>query len=201
MSASKLKRDFYLRNNIILIAQELLGKRICSCQNGKLTSGIIVETEAYAGPEDRASHAYGGKRTQRTEVMYHSGGIAYVYLCYGMHSLFNVVTNRDGIPHAILVRAIEPDRGVDIMLRRRNRNSVSPSLTAGPACLTQALGITTAHNGINLAGKIIWIEDLGIKLRKKYIIAGPRVGVSYAGKDAALPWRFKIRNSNWTSKP
>src|SRR5688572_7863163 len=102
----KLKRDFYTREDVVLVAKELLGKVLCTKWNGKTTSGIITETEAYEGITDRASHAYRGRRTERTEIMYSEGGTAYVYLCYGMHHLFNVVTNKKDIPHAVLIRAV-----------------------------------------------------------------------------------------------
>ncbi|SVE63860.1 uncharacterized protein METZ01_LOCUS516714, partial [marine metagenome] len=129
---SKLGIDFYQRENILAISHDLLGKVLCTNFNGSLTAGIIVETEAYAGVADRASHAYGGRRTNRTEVMYSPPGTAYVYLCYGMHHLFNVVTNVEGIPHAVLIRGIEPIEGIDIILQRRKMSKLLPKLTAGP---------------------------------------------------------------------
>jgi DNA-3-methyladenine glycosylase len=192
--------EFYRDSDVCGISRSLLGKRLCSRLNSSpVTSGIIVETEAYAGPEDRASHAYGNRRTNRTEVMFRSGGVAYVYLCYGIHALFNVVTNVRGIPHAVLVRAIEPTDGIPTMLRRRKCNELARSLTAGPGALCEALGIKPRHSGTRLTGKQIWIEDTGLSIPDKQIISSPRVGVDYAGHHAHRPWRFRIRDSAWTS--
>ena len=196
---SKLPAKFYKRGDILAISKDLLGKVLCTQFDDNLTSGIIVETEAYAGETDRASHAYGGKRTHRTEIMYASGGKTYIYLCYGIHHLFNVVTNIEGIPHAILIRAIKPTKGIEIMLQRRNKKKVTPSLAAGPGALTQALGITVANSGVSLKDNLIWLEDQNIFYSNQDIIAGPRVGVQYAGKDAQNSWRFQIENSPYVS--
>jgi len=198
----KLQRSFFLRSDVVLIGRQLLGKHLFSRTGRKLvTGGIIVETEAYAGPDDRASHAYNNLRTKRTETMFQAGGTAYVYLCYGMHSLFNIVTNIEGIPHAILIRAIHPTHGVAKMLQRRNRSKLDRRLAGGPASLTKALSINTNHNGVSLTGSRIWLEDKGVLVTPHEIEAGPRIGVDYAGSDAKRPWRFRIRNSPWTSKP
>ena len=167
---------------------------------GKLTSGIIVETEAYAGVSDKASHAYGGRRTNRTETMYAKGGTAYVYLCYGIHHLFNVVTNDEDVPHAILIRGIEPLEGIDLMLERRNKEKLTSALTAGPGALSMALGIHTKHSGLSLFGEEMYIEDRGIKLTSNDIIAGSRVGVAYAEEDAYLPYRFSIKGNKYVSR-
>ena len=202
---SKLTLDFYHRDDVLTISRELLGKVLYTNFHGKLTSGIIVETEAYAGITDKASHAYGGKRTKRTETMYASGGCAYVYLCYGMHHMFNVVTNVEGIPHAVLIRAIEPIEGIDIMLQRRNMSKLLPKLTAGPGILSQALGISTQHSGISLLRNNIWIEDnhptdhLKRSDGYKNIVSSPRVGCQFASKDASNPWRFRIKGNKWVS--
>ena len=198
---SKLSADFYKRDNVQLISRELLGKVLCTNFHGKLTSGIIVETEAYAGGTDKASHAYGGRRTKRTETMYSSGGTAYVYLCYGIHHLFNVVTNVEGVPHAVLIRAVQPLDGIDIMLRRRNLKNISNRLTAGPGILSQAMGISVHISGQSLLDKQIWIENRenNNPLKDFKIISSPRVGVQYAGKDASNPWRFQVENSPWVS--
>ena len=144
---SKLQADFYQREDDLLISRELLGKVLYTNFHGELTSGIIVETEAYAGTTDKASHAYGGRRTKRTKIMYSPGGYAYVYLCYGIHHLFNIVTNKENIPHAVLIRAIQPRDGIEIMLQRRNKKKVDHSLTSGPGSLTRALGITVKDLG------------------------------------------------------
>ena len=196
---SKLSADFYQRDNVLLISRELLGKVLCTHFQGKLTNGIIIETEAYAGVTDKASHAYGGRRTKRTETMYTSGGTAYVYLCYGIHHLFNIVTNKENIPHAVLIRAIQPQDGIEIMLQRRNKKKVDQSFTAGPGSLTRALGITVKDSGTLLMDNLIWLEDQNINYTNQDILSSPRVGVQYAGKDAQNPWRFQVENSPWVS--
>lgn len=194
-----LPRAFYLRKDVRAVARGLLGKRLCSYRGGVMTSGTIVETEAYGGVTDRASHAWGGRRTARTETMYAAGGCAYVYLCYGLHALFNVVTGPEDVPHAVLVRAVEPEDGVEAMLERRRMVRPERRLTAGPGVLCQALGITCSANGMDLRGREVWIEDVGRQVRPAEIVASPRVGVDYAGADAARPWRFRIKDSAWTS--
>jgi len=189
----KLKRNFYTRENVVQIAKELLGKVLFTNVNGKITAGIITETEAYAGVTDRASHAYNNRRTERTEVMYASGGTAYVYLCYGIHHLFNVVTNEKDTPHAVLIRAIKPYEGIDTILKRRNKKVLNEKICSGPGTVSQGLGIKTTHTMVDLFGSIIWIEDRGIKVSKKEIIKSPRIGVDYAGADALLPYRFTLK--------
>ena len=191
---AKLPADFYQREDVLLISRELLGKVLCTNFHGKLTSGIIVETEAYAGVTDKASHAYGGRRTKRTETMYAKGGSAYVYLCYGIHHLFNIVTNKENIPNAVLIRAIQPQDGIEIMLQRRNKKKVDQSFTAGPGSLTRALGITVKDSGTLLMDNLIWLEDQNINYTNQDILSSPRIGVQYAGKDAQKPWRFQIEN-------
>ncbi len=197
----KLLPAFYLQEDVVETSKALLGKILYSNINGQLSSGMITETEAYKAPEDRASHAFGGKRTKRTEVFFEKGGISYVYLCYGIHHLFNVITNKKNIPHAILIRAIEPIEGIKYMLERRNKIIVSPPLTCGPGSMSQAMGFTMAHNKIDLQGNEIWIEDNGILLSEKEIVKGPRIGVDYAGDYASMPWRFGIKDNKWISKP
>ncbi len=184
----KLPRSFYLSGDVVAIARDLLGKVLVTNFDGRVTTGIIAETEAYAGAGDRASHAYAGRRTQRNEVMYSEGGTAYVYLCYGIHHLFNVVTSSADIPHAVLIRAILPVEGLDLM--RERRGGASRLSTGGPGTLTQALGIRTMHNGTDLLGDTIHIEDRSIALPSEAMITGPRIGVDYAGADALLPYRF-----------
>lgn len=189
----KLPLSFYQGDDVVKIARELLGKYLYTFIDGIYTGGIITETEAYNGESDKASHAYGGRRTARTEIMYAGGGKAYVYLCYGIHSLFNVVTNRKGIPHAVLVRALYPVEGIDkIISRRRRPNSPLAELCIGPGTVSQALGIHYSHTGRSLTGNEIWIEDRKLKIPMTKIITGPRVGVDYAGKDALLPYRFRV---------
>lgn len=196
----KLPESFYVRKDVVQIAKELLGKVIVTNFDGVYTTGIITETEAYAGAIDKASHAYGNRRTKRTEVMYSHGGTAYVYLCYGIHHLFNVVTNVKDIPHAILIRAVEPLDGLEYMLQRRSMTKLQPSLTAGPGAMSVALGIHTRHTALSLQGPEIYIEDRGIKIAKKDIVEGTRVGVAYAEDDAYLPYRFSIRGNKYVSK-
>lgn len=187
----KLGADFYRRDDVVEVSRDLLGKVLCSSIDGRLTSALIVEAEAYAGEGDRASHAYGGRRTRRTEPMYADGGIAYVYLCYGIHHLFNVVTNREGTPHAILLRAGQPVSGLEYMLERRQKPAFDRTLLAGPGSLARALGISTADTGESLSGERIWIEDRGIDVDPGIVTSGPRVGVEYAGEDAMRPFRFR----------
>ncbi|RZK48432.1 MAG: DNA-3-methyladenine glycosylase [Pedobacter sp.] len=197
----KLDGGFYGQNNVINLSKALLGKVIYTNFNGLLTAGKIVETEAYNGVMDKASHAYRGRFTPRTQTMYHAGGIAYIYLCYGIHHLFNVVVGDKNNPIAILVRGIEPLEGIDIMLDRRKMKSITPQLTAGPGSLSQALGIKTTQNEISLLGDDIWIQDNGITIAETDIIKSPRVGVSYAAEHALLPWRFSLKDNKFVSKP
>jgi DNA-3-methyladenine glycosylase len=192
---AKLKRYYYHQEDVVSVARDLLGKTICTRIDGKLTCGIITETEAYAGVGDKASHAYGGKRTARNEVMYHPGGKSYVYLCYGLHHLFNVVTNKADVPHAVLIRAIKPTVGIETILRRRRQNALAKNTAGGPGTVSQALGITTQLNGEDLINsKKIWIRAEGLKVKKSQIVAGPRIGVDYAGEDAKLPYRFVLKD-------
>ena len=193
-----LQRAFYEREDVVLIAQELLGKMLFTQFNNTITGGIIIETEAYAGITDRASHAFGNKRTFRTEVMYSKGGTAYIYLCYGVHSLFNVVTNKKDIPDAVLIRAIKPIIGVDSMLQRSGKKTVDKEFGTGPGRVSKILGIHFSFTGIDLTIKPsklteegIWLEDDGINILPENILKGPRVGVDYAGKDALRLYRFR----------
>ena len=179
-----LPRTYFENPDVVTLARDLLGKTVFTNFDGQLTGGIITETEAYRAPEDKASHAYNGRRTPRTEVMYGSGGHAYVYLCYGIHHLFNIVTNVAGVPHAVLIRAIQPTDGLDFIHRRR----AGKLTTNGPGTVSEALGITTALSGAPLDVDPIWIADLGH--RPQNVIASPRVGIDYAAEWAAMPWRF-----------
>lgn len=189
----RLSTSFYEDTDVVRIAKALLGKELYTNINGEITSGIITETEAYNGVIDRASHAYGGRLTARTKTMYCAGGIAYVYLCYGIHHLFNVVTNIEGIPHAVLIRNIKPEKGIDTMLERRNKKKLDKTISTGPGTLSQALGMNTKkHNGISLLEDTIWIEESKLSIQKKDIEITPRIGADYAGDDAQLPYRFLI---------
>jgi len=186
-----------LRNKVTVIARQLLGKILVANIRGQTVSGMIVETEAYSEIE-KGSHAYKGK-TKRNEVMFGQGGVAYVYLCYGVHEMFNIVTNRVNKAEAILVRALQPMEGIDRMIKLRRVNSFK-RITSGPGKLTQALGIDRKLNGVSLTSDKLWIEDRGIIIRPKEIISAPRIGIDYAGKDALLPWRFFIKGNEWVSK-
>lgn len=185
----KLSSDFFIDENVVDLAQQLLGKVLVTRIDGKITSGIISETEAYNGISDKASHAYGGRKTARTSTMYEKGGISYVYLCYGIHHLFNVVTGPKNNPQAILIRAIQPLEGKEEMMRRRKSKKLS---TGGPGTLSQALGIGIQHNAISLRGPLIYIRDENIRVSPSSIAIGPRIGVDYAGEDALLPYRFLL---------
>lgn len=180
------------------LAQQLLGQKIITHIDGKLTSGMIVETEAYQGPEDKASHAYLNRRTPRTETMFAPGGVLYVYLCYGIHSLVNIVTGPKDVPHAVLIRAIEPLEGLEVMLKRRKMHKVTPKLTSGPGCLSQALGLNCSHDGVSLDSSLVWIEKHKTIVLSNQM-ASSRVGIAYAKEHQHLPWRFRIKNNPWTS--
>ncbi|MCF8258720.1 MAG: DNA-3-methyladenine glycosylase [Flavobacteriales bacterium] len=191
----KLSPEFYLRTDVVQVARELLGKCLFSRVDGQITAGVITETEAYLGITDRASHAFGNRRTIRTETMYMAGGHSYVYLCYGIHSMFNVVTGPAGMPHAVLVRAIRPVTGLDIILHRRKAAVISSQICNGPGKVCLALGLHfRKHNGLSLLGNEIWIEDYGAVVNDCHIISRPRIGVDYAGDDALLPYRFTLRD-------
>lgn len=193
----KLERSFYTRSNVVTVARELLGKVLSTKINGLTTSGMIVETEAYSEKE-KGCHAYKGM-TRRNAVMYDDGGVAYVYLCYGIHQMVNVVTNAKGIADAVLIRALEPLTGIDVMMERM-RVKHDKRITSGPGKLTRALGIDKSFNGKSLAGKELWIEDCGMEISASQIIKSTRIGIDYAGDDALLPWRFTIKGNEWISK-
>ncbi|QSE96533.1 DNA-3-methyladenine glycosylase [Fulvivirga lutea] len=182
----KLNKSFYLSDNVLDVAKCLLGKRLCVIACGELKSGIIVETEAYSYKE-KACHAYNFKNTKRTATLFENGGVAYVYLCYGIHKLFNIVTNVKGIPEGVLIRAVEPTEGI----------ALKKKITSGPGKLTKAMGITLQHNQMDLTGDKIWIEDIN---HQPEIEASKRIGVDYAGEDAELLWRFTSKNNHWISK-
>ena len=199
MKHRKLSRDFYTRTNVLTVTRELLGKLlVVPAQNGTRVSGIIVEAEAYRGPEDRASHAYGGRRTKRTETMYQIGGTAYVYFVYGMYNQFNVVTNVEEIPHAVLIRALESVEGLEVM-RLRRHGQPDHNLTNGPGKLCIALGIDRQLDRADLLGDQVWIEE-GEKVPPRRIASGPRIGIDYAEEWVDQPWRFWIRDSPFVSK-
>lgn len=197
----KLQFSYYLNQDVIFLAKDLLGKVLFTQIEGEITAGIIVETEAYFGTQDKASHAYGGRYTDRTETLYSQGGISYVYLCYGIHNLFNIVSSVEGEPHAVLIRAIEPLIGKNIIVSRRNMPASKVAISSGPGSAVKALGIDRSFNKKDLTGEEIWIEDHGIRYNAYEIAAVPRVGVAYAQEDALLPWRFFIKGNKYVSKP
>ncbi len=200
MSGNIIPKSYFVSADVIDVSRSLIGKVICTDFDNCLTNGVIVETEAYRAPEDKASHAFGNKRTTRTAPMFLEGGRSYVYLCYGIHHLFNIVTGGINMAHAVLIRAIEPLEGIDRMLSRRNQNKLSTRLTAGPGSLSKALGIDTSKNNRTLVKENnIWIEDHDLKIEADQIISSPRVGVQYAEECAAWPWRFRLRDNKWCS--
>ncbi|MFK7980025.1 MAG: DNA-3-methyladenine glycosylase [Saprospiraceae bacterium] len=197
----RLQKPFYLREDVVQISKDLLGKVLVTNFDGQLTTGKIVETEAYRAPDDKACHAYQNLHTKRTSIMFEVGGVAYVYLCYGIHHLFNVVTAKKGMAHAVLIRAIEPLENTDIMLERRKKSKINRQLTGGPGVMSKALGITKKWTGISLLSQDspIWIEERGFIVSEDNIIASPRVGVDYAEECALWNWRFRIKDSKFTS--
>ncbi len=195
----KLPKSLYSGDDPVNIAKNLLGKILCTKFDGILTSGKIVETEAYNGRTDKACHSHIHGKTERTKIMFGEPGVAYVYLCYGIHHLFNVVTNEVGKADAVLVRGIEPVDGIETILERRGKSKLERSVGGGPGIVSQALRITTDNYGEDLTGNLIWIEDRGIKVPESEIVASPRVGVDYAEEDAKLPWRFRIKGNGFTS--
>ena len=194
----KLPLSFYLGNDVLKIARDLLGKILVTSWNNEYTSGRIVETEAYAGETDKASHASKG-RTARTEIMFNKGGKAYVYLCYGVHQMFNIVTNKEGIPDAILIRAVEPVDGIDIMLKRTGKKKFDEILTRGPGNVGKAFGFHTSQCGLLLNSDELFIADDGFKVSKEMIGTSPRIGVDYAGRQAEWHYRFFMKGSKFVS--
>jgi DNA-3-methyladenine glycosylase len=200
LPARRLPLDFYARADVLAVARDLLGKvLVVPARGGARVAGIIVETEAYRAPEDRASHAWNGRRTRRTETMYGPGGTAYVYFVYGMYHQFNVVTNVAGVPHAVLIRALEPVEGLAVM-RRRRPGRADRELTNGPGRLCLALGITRSHDRADLRGDCVWVEEGPRPLAPRAVARGPRVGIDYAGQWAVRPWRFWVRGNPWVSR-
>ncbi len=196
----KLAFDFYDRNDVVQIAKDLIGKIIITKMDGRLTSGRIVETEAYVAITDKASHSFGGKRTRRNEHMYATAATSYVYICYGMHHLFNVVTNKKDIPDAVLIRAAEPMEGIDIMLERTGKKKLDNTLTKGPGNVSKAFGINKIHSGIILTGNIIFLADDNWKADHPDVIAaGKRIGIDSAGADTLLPYRFYVKGNKYVS--
>lgn len=194
-----LPQSFYERADVVTITKELLGKIVVTNFSNTLTAGRIVEAEAYNGPFDKAAHSYNNRRTKRTEVMYASGGVAYVYLCYGIHQMFNIVTNKAGIPNAVLIRALEPVAGIQTMLTRSNKTLHGFDLTRGPGNVAKALGLHTTHSGISLLSDNLYIGGDGHDYAENEIAATARIGVDYAAEDALLPYRFIIKGNKYVS--
>ncbi|MDF2431084.1 MAG: DNA-3-methyladenine glycosylase [Mucilaginibacter sp.] len=197
----KLTETYYHSDDVVALSRDLIGKYLFTCIDSITTGGYIVETEAYNGIIDKASHAFGNRQTPRTRTMFMQGGVAYVYLCYGIHEMFNIVTSGEGQPHAILIRAIQPTQGIDAMLYRRKMSTLKPNLTSGPGSVAKALGISRSINAFSLQGDTIWIEDRGLDFNDDQVAAVPRVGVSYAAEDALLPYRFYVKGNPYVSKP
>ncbi|MFT3979933.1 MAG: DNA-3-methyladenine glycosylase [Ferruginibacter sp.] len=196
----KLPKHFYSRTNVVSLAKELLGKVVVTNIEGVVTSGRIVETEAYVAFTDKASHSYNGRRTARNEHMYGEGGTAYIYICYGIHQMLNIVANKKEVPDAVLIRAIEPLEGIDIMLQRTGKSKADHSLTRGPGNVGKALGLFKHHSGISLLDDTISIHrDAYPKIADSSIGASKRIGVDYAEEDALLPYRFYIRGNPYVS--
>ncbi len=197
MSSKKLAPAYFQSTDVVHLAKDLIGCKLSTFTNQKLTSGIITETEAYAGQGDKACHAHLGRFTKRTSVMYEPGGIAYIYLCYGIHHLFNIVTNTKGHADAVLIRSVEPVDGIDIILERRQKNTLDKSLTSGPGNLTKAFGLTKDHNTQSVCSDIIWLEPKTTEI--KNIVETTRIGIDYAEEDALLPWRFYHADAKFVS--
>lgn len=200
-SFDPLPREFYTRSDVVQIAHELLGKVLYTSFNNEITAGIIIETEAYAGITDKASHAYNNRRTARTEIMYKEGGTAYVYLCYGIHPLFNIVTSVEQDPQAVLIRGIELLHGIDNMKKRTGKSQLCTKDGLGPGKVTKLLGIQIMHSGLDLCIDVdgqmkIWLQDEALEVLDKELISGPRIGVGYAAEDADLPFRFQWIKKN-----
>jgi len=200
LPARRLPLAFFTRADVLAVARDLLGTvLVAPARGGARVAGIVVETEAYRAPEDRASHAWNGRRTPRTETMYGRGGTAYVYFVYGMYHQFNVVTNVAGVAHAVLIRALEPLEGLALM-RRRRPGRADRELTNGPGRLCLALGINRAHDRADLRGDRVWLEEGPRRIARRAVARGPRVGIDYAGAWAARPWRFWVRDNPWVSR-
>ncbi|WOI23251.1 DNA-3-methyladenine glycosylase [Nonlabens ulvanivorans] len=199
--SEKLTISYYQHHDVVELSRDLIGKKIVSNINGELTSGIITETEAYRGYDDKACHAHLGRFTDRTKVMYEPGGVAYVYLCYGIHHLFNIITNTDGNADAILIRAVEPVEGIDIMLKRRGKKKLDKTLTSGPGNFSKAFALDKSFYGADLTGDEVWIEKSDLfRFRESDIISTTRIGIDYAGEDKNLPWRFYLNTSDYISR-
>lgn len=190
----KLPSSYYLTNDVVAIAKDLIGKEIFTNIDGEFSSGVIIETEAYAGVTDKASHAYGGRRTKRTEIMFANGGVAYVYLCYGIHSLFNIVCSELDVPNAVLIRGIKAAHGSELIRKRMTKSKFNNGMIRGPGLVTKAMGINVSHNGTELLGNTIWLEKNDFNFDASKISITTRIGIEYAAEDALLPYRFVLES-------
>ena len=197
----KLAESFYTREDTLSIARELLGKYLFTNVDGLLCGGMIVETEAYLGPEDMGSHSYNNRRTARNEMMYSAGGLVYMYICYGIHDMLNIVTGPENKAHAILIRAIQPTHGLEVMRERRKVRNEDTRLCRGPGALAKALALKKVHNGISLQDNEIWIEDRGLRFSETELVAGPRIGLNIAEPYKSIPWRFYVKGDPHVSRP
>jgi DNA-3-methyladenine glycosylase len=195
----KLSRSFYKRRDVVTIAKELLGKIVVTNIDGTRTSGRIVETEAYVAFTDKASHSFGGRRTAKNEHMYSHGATSYIYICYGIHQMLNIVTNEKDIPDAILIRALEPMEGIEEMLKRTGKAQLDNSLTRGPGNVGKALGLFKHHSGVSLMDDTIALYEDKFEMADEAIGSSKRIGVDYAGDDALLPYRFYIKGNPFVS--
>ena len=196
---AKLPLEFYTQEEVCFVAKSMLGKTLVVEHEDCVLKAKIVETEAYNGVVDKASHAFGDRFTSRTKTMYLAGGVSYVYLCYGIHHLFNVVTGIEGDPKAVLIRAVEPLEGTQKMLNNRRLTRFSVRVTSGPGALTQAMGISTLDNGVSLLHNRIYLEEGEDQIEP--IVETTRIGVDYAKEDALLPYRYYLSGNSFVSKP
>jgi DNA-3-methyladenine glycosylase len=195
----KLSRDFYLRKDTVRVARDLLGKLlVVPADDGTRISGMIVEAEAYLGIEDKAAHSYSGRRTARNEVTYSEGGQVYVFFVYGMYYQLNLVTGPAEHAHVVLIRAVEPIEGIEIMREHRGKMP-DKNLTSGPGKLTIAFGIDRSFNGEDLLGNRIWLEEYK-NIKKSETASGPRVGIDYAEEFVEMPWRVWIIGNPFVSR-
>jgi len=188
----KLSKKYFQQEDVVFLAKDLLGKLLITETAGIKTGGIITETEAYSEIE-KGCHAYNKRKTERTKIMFEAGGLSYVYFCYGMHHLFNIVTGKKDTAQAVLIRAIEPTIGIEEILLRRKREKLDKNISNGPGKVCQALGISKEHYGVSLTDTKIWLEKTSLKITEEQILATPRIGIDYAEEDKLLPWRFVLK--------
>lgn len=193
----KLNRDFYLRPGLI-VAQELIGKQLVHNSLEGTTKGIIVEAEAYIGPNDAASHAYNSLKTERTAIQYGPGGYSYIYSIYGLHTCMNIVANQESFPEVVLIRALQPTAGIELMQQRRKKQAMR-ELCNGPGKLSQAMGITKKHYGTDLCDNELFVETVNDV--KPIVSATKRINIDYAGEAIDYLWRFVLRDNKFISVP